>query len=152
MSIITDRQEPESSGWEEPKEPNEYAIRYLFNLSRPGQELRRSGELLFYSGAGSNLLALGLYAAWLELNFDLWLLGLAGLVVVCGGLAVIWRTRRPALALVMALFPFFLTVLVLLILFQAVPGPQAGFFIFFLPGSLALVIGSLFLRNPKATT
>ena len=145
MPLLTDRQEPDD--YDRPKnsdEPNDYAIRYLFNPNRPGIEYERTGRVLFYSSAATNLLALGLYAAWLEFDFRPGLLIAALLIVALGGVASYLLPRRRGLAYIVAFGPLLLTVGSLLYLvFNSVSG-QFGYFTFFLPGSLVLA-GSVFL-------
>ncbi len=144
MPTLTDREEPEDFEPHDPDEPNDYALHYLFNSNRPGVELVRSGRILFYTGAATNVMAFLLYAAWLELNFVLWLL-LAGLAVVAtGGVAALNLRSRPALARLLGLGPLILTVLTLIILLVKSLNESDGFFFFFIPGSLAQA-GGVFL-------
>src|SRR5438045_506172 len=95
MPLLTDRQEPEDFDPNQPDEPNEYAIRYLFNPYRSGKEYERAGKLLLLSAAGTNILAMGLYTAWLEFNFNPWLLALAFVVVGVSGLAALRYNLNP---------------------------------------------------------
>src|ERR1700712_5253783 len=116
MPLLTDRQEPEDYDRPNSDEPNEYAIRYLFNPNQPGIEYERTGRVLFYSSAATNLLALGLYAAWLELNFLPWLLLIVLIIVGLGGIASYLLKRRRSLAYGLAFAPLVLTVVTLLYL------------------------------------
>ncbi len=147
MPLLTDRQEPDD--YDRPKnsdEPNEYAIRYLFNPNRPGIEYERTGRVLFYSSAATNMLALCLYAAWLEFNFLPWLLIIALLIVALGGLASYFLPRRRRRAYVAAFGPLLLTAGTLVYLVFNSESGQFGYFTFFLPGSLVLVASVFLLR------
>ncbi|MDB5082743.1 MAG: hypothetical protein JWP00_4667 [Chloroflexi bacterium] len=144
MPLLTDRQEPEDYDREKPDEPNEYAIRYLFTPNRPGVELERTGLVLFYSAVATNLLALALYAAWLEFTFNTGLLVLALLIVAASGTAAYFLSRRPSLAYFLATVPALLTVGSLLYFLVTPTGEQTAYFGFFLPGSLVLA-ASVFL-------
>ena len=149
MPLLTDRQEPEDYNRPNPDEPNDYAIRYLFNPNRAGVEYERTGRVLFFSSAATNLLALGLYAAWLELNFVPWLVAGAVLVVALSGLAAyyLWHHRRQAY--LAAFGPLLLTAAILLYLVFNPQGDQAGYFTFFLPGSLVMAASVFLLRVAK---
>lgn len=144
MSVLTDRQEPDDYDRPNSDEPNDYAIRYLFNPNRPGIEYERTGRTLFYSAAATNLLALGLYAAWLEFSFVPWLLVIALLVVALGGVASYLLRRRRGSAYPVAFLPLPLTAGTLLWLLFTPSSGQAGYFSFFVPGSLVLA-ASVFL-------
>jgi ABC-type transport system involved in cytochrome c biogenesis permease subunit len=150
MPLLTDRQEPEDYDRPSSDEPNDYAIRYLFNPNQPGVEYERTGRVLFYSSAATNLLALGLYAAWLEFSFVPWLLLSAILVTVLGGVASYYLYhRRRSRAYLVAFSPILLTVGVLLYLAFNPQNDQAGYFTFFLPGSLVLAASVFLLRLAK---
>src|SRR5690242_19289071 len=109
MPLLTDRQEPDDYDRPNSDEPNDYAIRYLFNPNRPGVEYERTGRVLFYSAAATNLLALGLYAAWLEFDFLPWLLVAALAIVALGGIASYLLLHRRRRAYVVAFGPLLLT-------------------------------------------
>lgn len=143
MPVLTDRQQPENP--DDPNDPNDYAIRYLFSAKSPRIELKRTGQALFYSGAATNLLALALYAAWLELRFNPWLLLAALAVVGTGGLAAVNLRNHPRLAYWLAGGPLLLTTLTLLALYLGLETENAGFFLFFIPGSLTMAISLLLL-------
>ena len=147
MPLLTDRQEPDDYDRPNSDEPNDYAIRYLFNPNRPGIEYERTGRVLFYSSAATNLLALGLYAAWLEFDFLPWLIIMALVIVALGGLASYLLLRRRGLAYVVAFGPLLLTAGTLLYLGFISPDPgQFGYFTFFLPGSLVMAASVFLLR------
>ncbi len=149
MPLLTDRQEPEDYDRPNSDEPNEYAMRYLFNPNRSGVEYERTGRVLFYSSAATNLLALGLYAAWLEFNFVPWLLLGASLITALGGVASYYLYRRRSLGYIVAVGPALLTAGILLYLTFNSLSDQAAYFSFFLPGSLVLVASILLLRLAK---
>ena len=139
MPVLTDRQEPEDYNRPPPDEPNEYAIRYLYGNNRQlSLELERTGKVLLYSSAAASLMALLLYAGWLEFNFTPWLLVMGCLIVAVNGLAAAWLGKRRRLALGVALGPLLLTFATLLILILHSQGEQAAIFAFFLPPSLAM--------------
>lgn len=144
MPLLTDRQEPDDYDRPNSDEPNEYAIRYLFNPNRPGTEYERTGRVLFYSSAATNLLALALYAAWLELNFIPWLLGIVLVVVALSGIAAYLLWKRRGGAFLVAFGPLLLTAVTLAYLFLTSQSDQAGYITFFVPGSLVMA-GSVFL-------
>jgi hypothetical protein len=149
MPLLTDRQEPEDYDRPNSDEPNEYAIRYLFNPNRPGVELERTGRVLFYSSAATNLLALALYAAWLEFNFVPWLLMIAILITALGGLAAYYLSRQRRLAYQVAVGPALLTAGILLYLAIYPQGDHGAYFSFFLPGSMVMVASIVLLRLAK---
>jgi hypothetical protein len=139
MPVLTDRQEPEDYNRPPPEDPNEYAIRYLYGTNRQlSVELERTGKVLFYSSAAASLMALLLYAGWLEFNFTPWLLAMGCLIVAISGLAAAWLPNRRRLALGVAIGPLLLTFATLLILGLGAQGEQAAIFAFFLPPSLAM--------------
>lgn len=150
MPVLTDRQEPEDFDPNEPEDPNEYALRYLFFSNRPGVELQRSGTTLLYSGAATNILAFMFYASWLDFNFNPWLL-LIGILVVFSGLGAaiaLWK-RHWQRSVYLAIVPLVLTLATLLYLLLAPPLAQAGFFFFFLPGSLVITASSFVIRAAR---
>ena len=149
MPLLTDRQEPEDYDRPNPEDPNEYAIRYLFNPNRPGVEYERTGRTLFYSSAATNLLALGLYAAWQEFNFVPWLLIAAAIIPLLGGFASYYLSRNRLRAYLFAFGPAILTIGLLLYLVFNPQGDQAAYFTFFLPGSLVLAASVFLLRLAK---
>ena len=149
MPLLTDRQEPDDYDRPNSDEPNEYAISYLFTPNRPRTEYERTGRVLFYSSAATNLLALGLYAAWLELNFIPWLLIVVLLVVALSGVAAYLLWHRRASAYRVAFGPLLLTVLALAYLYLSSQGEQAGYVTFFLPGSLVMAGSVLVLRHAR---
>jgi hypothetical protein len=150
MPLLTDRQEPEDYNRpENPDDPNDYAIRYLFNPNRPSVEFERTGRVLFYSSAAANLLALGMYAAWLEFKFNPWLLVVALLITVSGGAAAYYLSRLRSLAYLLAVIPGLLTAGSLLYLFLNPIDDQAAYFTFFLPPSLVLAGSVILLRLAK---
>jgi hypothetical protein len=150
MPLLTDRQEPEDYDRPSSDEPNEYAIRYLFNPNQPGVEYERTGRVLFYSSAVTNLLALGLYVAWLEFNFVPWLLLGAILVTVLGGIASYYLYhRRRFLAYKLAVGPALITAGILVYLAFNPMDDQVGYFTFFLPGSLVMFASIFLLRLAK---
>lgn len=149
MPLLTDRQEPDDYDRPNSDEPNDYAIRYLFNPNHPGTEYERTGRVLFYSSAATNLLALGLYAAWLELDFIPWLLVIVLAVVGLSGVAayLLWHRRNGAFQV--AFGPLLLTAVTLFILFASSQADQAGYITFFLPGSLVMVASVFILRHAR---
>ncbi len=151
MPLLTDRQEPEDfSTGPEPEDPNDYALRYLFKPNRPGIEYHRTGQTLFYSGAATNLLALALYFTWLEFNFLTWQIGLALLVVLLSAAASYLLSKRHFLAPLAGCTPAGLLFLSLLYtLLAPSTAERAVYLLFFLPGSLAMLVGVVVLRAAR---
>ena len=149
MPLLTDRQEPEDyDRGRQPEDPNEYALRYLFQPNRPGVEYQRTGQTLFYAGVATNWLAFGLYAAWLEFNLWVWPVALALLLVSLSSLAarLFYRHRRSGAFWLATLVAGLAVLFVAVGLLGGLPGDQAGYFFFFLPGSLTSFLGFLLLR------
>ncbi|HEX2909288.1 MAG TPA: hypothetical protein VH186_00675 [Chloroflexia bacterium] len=149
MAAPGDRREPGKLERNPPEEPNEYAIRYLFNPDRPPSEWRRAGQVLFYSAAFTNLLALALYAAWVEFNFIPWLLVMALVTTMLSGIAAFLLFKRQSPVHFVAWLPALLTVFTLVVIALTAQPEQALYYYFFLPGSLALVAASLLLRHAR---
>jgi uncharacterized membrane protein YhhN len=149
MPLLTDRQEPDDYDRPNSDEPNDYAIRYLFNPNRPGIEFERTGRVLFYSSAATNLLALALYAAWLELDFIPWLLGVVLVIVGLSEVAayLLWHHRPQAFRV--AFGPLLLTAVTLIYLFLSSQPDQAGYLTFFVPGSLVMAASVFILRYAR---
>ncbi len=150
MAVLTDRKEPEDydkgSGSDE---PNDYAIKYLFGLRRPAQELWRTGRTLIYCGAAASLLATAMLIVAVEfsLTWPLVLLGLA--MLATSGLAAyrLWKNAGKPGTPWLSSLP--LAVLVLgiglsLSLDLKLSEGWVGFY--YLPGALAMLFGALIVR------
>ncbi len=151
MPLLTDRQEPEDLDPKHPDDPDDYAIRYLFNPNNSHRDLARAARILLYSSAASNLLAFLLYLAWVELQFTALALALAALVVGLSGWAGLsLKNGLPLLARRLGWLPLPLTLLSLLLL-SIFSEENALLFTFFLPGSLTIWLASFLLTLSHQT-
>lgn len=156
MPTLTSRQEPDDFDKEgRSDEPNDYAIKYLFGLRKPQQELWRTGQVLFYSGVAANLMASGMLVVALEFNlpWQILLFGLAMLVV--NGLAAyrVWKTPRARFLYGLAALPLVVMLAGLVdgLTFNADVKDMWWLVLYYLPGSLVMLIGAqLFLSRRMA--
>jgi hypothetical protein len=148
MPVLTDRQEPEDfdKRGENPEEPNDYAIKYLFSFRRPKLELWRTGRTLLYSGAAGNLLGFFMLLATLDFQVT-WGVVFYSLILVAVGALVayrVWRYPQAGGAGWLAALPLVLFLLALLdgLVFKLI-FKDAGLALFYLAGTLVMLVGAL---------
>lgn len=153
MPVLTDRKEPDDfDKGGNSDEPNDYAIKYLFGLRKPQQEIWRTGHVLFYSGAAANLMASGMLLVALEFNLP-WQILLFGLAILATTVLAVYRVwKAPPTNLLYGLAALPLLVMLLGVLdgltLHAEVKDLWWLVLYYLPGSLVMLIGvRLFLAR-----
>jgi|GEM_PF-3001318 len=149
MPTLTDQkdQDDDSQPPQNPDEPPEYAMRYLFNTERnPHTEWEGAARLMALAGAVTNLIAVIVLVGNLEfiLPIALWLLLVVMLVASGWGWWAVWRLNHKRAWF--AVFPLVLVVIgVSLELSPLHPFNEVFSVLHWLPGSLFLAASGLII-------
>lgn len=153
MPVLTTHKEPEDYQPSDPDDPNEYAIRYLFNRERDNaRDLKITGKAMVLFGTIGSIIAFGIMIGNLEFNVDWLLLGwsISTILLHFGALQRVrtkigwdWTIPLPLTSVLIA----FLTILLL-----SLPGNSPlMYMLYFLPGSATTLLGGFFLRLHRNT-
>jgi hypothetical protein len=153
MPVLTDQKDwDDDKPPENPDEPPEYALRYLFNgANNPHEDLQRMARILIVTGAVTNLIGFVYLLGNYELVIHPLLWVLEPLIIGLG--LVAWRQiwglhHRHSLLNYGPLFIVVASLIAQSIFYTSLNGVDA--IVAALPGSLVLVVGEIMLVRLKS--